>query len=336
MKAEKLPSGHWRVRVTVGRKDGKAVIKSFTGKTRQEALMMAAMYQGPENALELTLAEACREYLDSRGKELSPATVRGYMSTLRTYVEKDRLGAVKISRIKTPQLQAWVSRIPGRAKTRRNHLGFVVTVLKYFIEGATFRVRIADDLRDELHVPTMDDVNRVLECCDEETRRAALLGVFGMRRGEICALTADDLQRDRGLIRVSKALTKTDSGEWILKTPKTRSSVRWVSVPPAVMDLLPKEGPLISCSPDCITNRFANAVKRAGVEHFRFHDLRAFFASMSVSSFVNASERTVQDLGGWATNNVLKRHYERSISDLRKKDTEKIMGFFSDHLKIGG
>lgn len=336
MKAEKLPSGNWRVRVTVGKKDGKPVRRSITAKTRQEAMRMAALYEGPDTALEMSLAEACREYLDTRGKELSPSTVRGYLGTLRTCVDADPIGSVKIAKIKSPQLQAWISRIHGKAKTKRNHLGFVVTVLKYYIEGASYRVRIADEMQEELHVPTMDEVNRVLSICDEETRRAALLGIFGMRRGEICALAAEDLDRKNCLIRISKSVAKTDAGEWILKTPKTRSSVRWIEVTPAVMDMLPEDGPVVSVSPDQITNRFARAVRKAGVEHFRFHDLRAFFASVSVSSVVNASERTVQDLGGWATNNVLKRHYERSISDVKQKETARILSFFEKNLAVRG
>lgn len=335
MKAEKLPSGNWRVRVTVGRKDGKPVRRSFTAKTRQAAMRMAAMYEAPEYDAEMLLADACREYIEIRGPELSPSTVRGYLGTLRTCIDNDPIGSVKIGKLKTPTLQAWVSRIPGKAKTKRNHLGFVLTVVKFFNEKAVFRVKIADDMDEALYVPTMDEVNRVLTFCDEETKRAALLGVFGLRRGEICALTAEDLDRSSCLIRISKSLAKSDSGEWILKTPKTRSSVRWITIPPAVMALMPKKGPVVTASPDMITNRFARAVRRAGVNHFRFHDLRAFFASASVS-MIGASEKTVQDLGGWATNNVLKRHYERSISDVKQKETAKILSFFEKNLAVDG
>lgn len=334
MKVEKLPSGSYRVRVYLGRKDGKPVQKSITGKTRQEVLRKAGALVVPTYE-DLTLEDACRQYLETRGPELSPATVRGYTGTLERWVSRDPIGAVKISKIKTPQLQAWISRMDAKKKTKQNHLGFVAAVIKYFDETATFRVRISDDVKEELYTPTFEEVNRVLSFCDEETTKAVLLGLFGLRRGEICALTQEDLQRgERCFLRISKDVVKDRSGRWIVKVPKTKKSVRWVEIPSKVMALLPTSGPVISCSPDCITNRFARAVRRAGVPHFRLHDLRAFFATVSVSPMVGASEKSVQNIGGWATNHILKSHYERTISDLQELDTQKILRFFEERLPV--
>lgn len=338
MKAERLPSGSWRVRIIIGHgPDGKPVRKSVTAKKRQDALRLAAEYMRPDFDATMSLKDAASTYIRIRGPELSPATVRGYMSTLRTYIQEDQLGQMKIGKIKTPQLQEWISRMPGKAKTKKNHLGFVITVIKFFDEKAHFRVRIADELQEELYTPTIDEIKAVLAYCDPETTRAILLGIFGLRRGEICALTSEDFERgERCLVRINKSLAKNDAGEWILKTTKTRGSVRWVEIPKIVMAAMPKDGPVITVSPDQISNRFARALRKANVPHFRFHDLRAFFASIAVSSAIGASEKTVQDIGGWKTNNVLRRHYERSISAQREADTEKILEYFSKHLAAGG
>lgn len=73
MKVEKLPSGSYRVRVYLGRKDGKPVQKSITGKTRQEVIRKAGALVLPTYE-DLTLEDACRQYLETRGPELSPAT----------------------------------------------------------------------------------------------------------------------------------------------------------------------------------------------------------------------------------------------------------------------
>ena len=338
MKAEKLPSGSWRVRIVVGHTpDGKPIRKSVTAKKRQDALRLANEYVRPDYDATMSLKDACSDYIKIRGSELSPSTVRGYWSTYRTHVQYDPLGQMALGKIKTPQLQEWISRMPGKAKTKRNHLGFVITAIKFFDEKAHFRVRIADELQDELYTPTIDEIKAVLSYCDEETTRAILLGIFGLRRGEICALTADDFERgERCLVRINKSLAKNDAGEWILKTTKTRGSVRWVEIPPVVMAAMPEEGPVISVSPDQISNRFVRARDKANVPHFRFHDLRAFFASIAVSSAIGASEKTVQDIGGWKTNNVLRRHYERTITAQREADTEKILDYFTKHLAAGG
>ena len=44
MKAKKLPSGNWRVRLYVGKEDGKPKYKSFTASTKKEAEFAAAQY----------------------------------------------------------------------------------------------------------------------------------------------------------------------------------------------------------------------------------------------------------------------------------------------------
>lgn len=338
MKPKRLPSGSWRVRIVIGHtKDGKPMMKSITAKRRQDVLRLANEFQRPDYDATMSLVDACRTYIRIRGPELSPSTVRGYMSTFRTYIQGDRLGQTQLGRIKTPQLQEWISRIPGKAKTKRNHLGFVITAIKFFNDKASFRVRIADEMEDELYTPTIDEIKAVLSYCDEETSRAILLGIFGLRRGEICALTAEDFERsERCLVRINKSLAKDDDGNWIVKAPKTRGSVRWVEIPPVVMAAMPEEGRVINVSPDVLSNRFVRAIKKAGVHKFRFHDLRAFFASISVSSAIGASEKTVQDIGGWKTANVLRRHYERTISAQREADTEKILEYFTKHLAAGG
>ena len=319
MKAEKLPSGSWRIRVYLGKdENGKSITKSVTAKTKAEVFRKAAQYGVRIANADLRVGDACKQYLEIRGLELSPSTLRGYYGTYNRYIDQDRIAVIKLEDLKTPIVQEWVARFPREmsSKSKKNHLGFLLAVVSYFTDGEkTFKVKIRDATPPEMYVPTMDEVNKVLSVADPILKRAILLGLFGMRRGEICALEGRDVDRRRGLIRINKALAKGP-----------------VTAP--VIDILPLEGRLVPILPDVVTLRFVKAVKRAGVPHFRFHDLRAFFASICVSSAIGAGELTVQQIGGWKTNNVLKRHYERTISDQRQKDTEKILAFFSDQLAI--
>ena len=334
MKARKLPSGKWNIRVKVGTKDGKTLYKSITGKSRADVEAQARVID-PEPTEDLTVQEACESFLKARKKELSPSTLRGYQGTFAKYIEEDRIGCVKLEKVSTPMLQEWVSRMDLSQKSKKNHYGFLLTVLRYYGIEKVFRVRIAPTEPVEMYTPTIEEVNRVMALVDDETRIAIALACFGLRRGEICALTSDDLDRMRNTVSISKALAKDPDGSFVLKMPKTKKSIRVVPITQAVMDLLPKSGQIVSCSPDVITNRFARAVREAGVHHFRFHDLRSFFASIALSSAVGSGSRTVQDLGGWQTDRVLKSHYDRSISDVRKKDEEAIILYFQNHLKMG-
>lgn len=338
MKAEKMPSGKWRVRVYLGQDgEGKKHVKSVSAATKQEAMRKAMLVTDRVSAEDLRVDEACLRFLSARRQELSPSTVRGYESTYRVYIHPDKIAAMRIFDLKAPVVQEWVSRFPRgmSSKTKKNHLGFLLTVVGYFCEGRRIRVRIKETEPRELYTPTMDEVNRVLAASDPILKRAILLGLFGMRRGEICALEASDIDRRKCLIRITKSLAKTTNGDWVVKTPKTRSSVRWVEIPRSVVEILPVEGKVVPVSPDIITCRFWKVVRRSGVTPFRFHDLRAFFASIAVSSAIGAGELTVQEIGGWKTNHVLKKHYERSISEQRQRDTDRILEWFGDHLKMG-
>lgn len=331
MKAERLPSGKYRVRVYLGKENGRPRWKSITASDKEEALREAALYDRSKSN-DMTVEEACERFIRLREGELSPSTIRGYHGTLKR-LKEDALGAVKLDKLTSAVLQQWVNGINASKKTKKNHLGFVLAVVRFFEVDKVFRVRIAPDIKKEMHTPTMDEVNLVLEYADEELTRAIALACFGLRRGEICALIGDDFDRENNSVRISKAFAKDADNFFVLKSPKTMKSTRVVPLPPAVVQMMPEEGKIVDCSPDCITNRFARAVNRAGVQKFRFHDLRSFFASVSLSTIGSAS-RTVQDLGGWQTDRVMKAHYDRSISDQFKKDSDAIVNYFADHLKM--
>lgn len=334
MKAVKLPSGNWNVRVPIGEVNGQRKWKSITAATKQEALRQAVFYEVVQPS-DLTLQDACDRFLTIRGPELSPATLRVYLGTYENYVKEDVIGGVMIDRITTPMLQAWIGRMPGiSGKTKKNHLGFVTSVLSFHEVEKVFHVKIAGEPAKELYTPTMAEVNKVMACSDEILRRAIALACFGLRRGEICALTAEDVDRKACTVRITKALAKGPEKGFVLKDPKTRKSIRTVQLTAAVVDLLPTDGQLVPVPPDVITNRFVDAVKAAGVPHFRFHDLRSFFASIALSSAVGAGRRSVQDMGGWQTDRVLGSHYDRAVADQTARDKAAIALYFANNMAL--
>lgn len=334
MKAVKLASGSWRVRVPIGEVNGKRKWKSITAPTKQEALSRAVFYEVVAPS-DLTLQEACERFLTIRGPELSPATLRLYEGTFRKHIKDDMIGGVMLENVTTSILQAWIGRMGDvSGKTKKNHLGFVTSVLSFNEIDKKFRVKISGAPAKDLYTPTMAEVNKVVACSDEILKRAIALACFGLRRGEICALTAEDVNREACTVRITKAMTKSNGKGFVLKDPKTRKSVRTVQVSQGVIALLPEAGQLVPVTPDIITNRFVDAVKRSGVHPFRFHDLRSFFASIALSSAIGAGRRSVQDIGGWQTDRVLGSHYDRAILDQTARDRAAIATFFANNLAL--
>ena len=331
MKAERLKSGNYRVKVYLGKVKGKQKWISVTAPTATEAERRADIYRESDWTL-LTVETACRRYIALREEELSPSTVRGYEGTMSAYIENDKIGGVKLGKLSNAILQEWVNRMKTAKKTKRNHLGFLIAALRFAGVDKIFRVRIAEAMPKAMYTPTVDEVNAVMDLLDDETHLAACLGCLGLRRGEICALTVDDVNVKQKTLSVTKALAKTKDGAWVCKSPKTPKSRRVIDIPEGIIGLLPDHGRLIKCSPDCITNRFAHAVEQAGVHPFRFHDLRSFSASTMLSE--GAARASVRAVHGWKTDRMLSEHYEREAADRKAQDEAKIISFMSSRLHI--
>lgn len=337
MKAQKLPSGSWRVQVYLGKDAaGKPLRKSVTGKTKAEALRKAVLYEPVDDGRRL-LAEVAKEYIDMKEPVISPSTHRGYMKIYRTRIEKDPIGGIRLEKITSPVIQRWVSDLARECspKTVRNCYGFLSAVLGLYLPDARFHVRLPQRVPADLHTPSTDEINAVLAVADPQLRIAILLGATGMmRRGEICALEAKDVDFASGIVRITKAMARNDAGEWVIKQPKTDSSVRSVRINKEYCDLMPREGRVVGLLPDQITMRFHRALEKAGVEPFRFHDLRHYAASTSASSEVGASPLTIQARGGWGSDHVMKRVYEHSMKEHEDRETDRILEFNSRHIKV--
>lgn len=334
MKAEKLPSGNWRVRVYMGMQGGKRKYRSVTAKTKQEALREAALID-PMPTDDMTVETAVLRYLKIKEPVISPSTLHGYRKIYEARIATHPIKLVPLSRLKAPVVQEWVSWMAREVapKTVRNNYGFMSAVLAMFAPDLKLSaIRLPQRKPPVIHMPTTEDVNAVLAVADPVLRVAILLGATAMmRRGEICALTADDVDRDACRISITKAMVRTKDGDYVIKSPKTPSSFRSILVNPELIALLPLSGQIVPMKTDDLTRAFEKAVKKAGVVPFRFHDLRHYAASMAVSSAINAGSLSVQGRGGWATDRVMKSVYTHPVE--ADADDRKIIQFYSKAIR---
>ena len=328
---KKLPSGSWRIQifdhVDV---DGKKHYKSFTAPTRREAQFMASEWaagkaaQAPEN---LTLYGAVTRYIDAKRGVLSPSTVAFYEQTQRCYLRK--VGEIRLKALSNTALQIWISEISKdhSPKTVRNAHGLVSATLEMFAPDFRLKTTLPARKKPDLYTPSDKDVKMLLDhVAGKELEIAILLAAFGpMRRGEICALTSDDIHGD--IVDVNKSMVMGPDRIWSVKQPKTYSSYRQIEYPHFVIEKMAGiEGRIIKATPEQITSRFCRAVRFSGVPHFRFHDLRHY--SASIMHAIGIPDQYILQRGGWGSDNVMKTVYRNVINLEAAKQNRKIIKHF--------
>ena len=167
--------------------------------------------------------------------------------------------------------------------------------------------------------------------------KLAVIGGMTYRMGIDVKLILTDIDGTilpYGQRQVSKACVEDVDGKIVVKSPKTYSSHRTITLPPSVIaaiDALPRphKGRLIPYSPDALTERFRRAVYRSGRPYFRFHDLRHFGASMLASY----GDRYVEAYGGWeAGSTAMKRSYQTLIDGEKERVQREMAQMFERRL----
>ena len=86
---------------------------------------------------------------------------------------------------------------------------------------------------------------------------------------------------------------------------------------------MPKAGRLVDYNPEQITNYFVRTVKKAGVPHFRFHDLRKHAVSLMATQGVSMA--SIKDIGGWSNLQTPSQIYVKALADAHKREMSKYL-----------
>lgn len=278
----------------------------------------------------ITVHDAVRKYIDTKEKALSPSTVRSYELYLRKRIAPIRL--VMIRELTQTQVQRWVNHLSEDCSEKyiRNVLGLFNSAVAY-CGGPTFDIAIPASAKTMLHTPSDLEMKQLLDHIRNrpELLTAVLLAAFGsMRRGEICALLPSDFRGNT--VRVSKSMVRDKDCYWVIRpVPKTDESNRIIVLPPFVLDriTIPEKGRVVPLHPEQVSNRFRRAVRSSGVEtRFRFHDLRHYY--VSIAHALGVPDAYIMQMGGWKTDNVMKRVYRDTLPDVMAAEQEKMSEHF--------
>ena len=336
MNLRQLKSKKWQSIVYIGTFDGKKKFVTVTADSKQECKAMAeqvkAEAEANKNTPKMTVLQAVDRYIEAKRGVLSPSTVAGYVSKRKLYIERHPIGSCLLDKLTNEQLQQWVSSLSETLakKTVTQAYGLLSSSVRMFRPKADLSVKyikFPQGKKYKGYVPSTDEVIQVLHDAkeyDERLYRACLLSAFAtLRRGEISPLTAEDLRGN--ILHIEKDMVKDASGKWITKLPKTEDSVRDVRLPMWIVDEMPKTGTLVDYRPDEITKFFGRLVKKSGLPHFRFHDLRKHAVSLMATQGVSMA--SIKDIGGWSNLQTPQQIYIKALADAHEREVSQYVSF---------
>lgn len=349
--AKQLPSGQWRTLVYSHTDiiNGKKIrrYESFTADTKRESEFMAANFALNKDTAEktenITLGEAMDRYISSKSNILSPTTIRGYKAVRRNCFQA--LENIQLSKLTQSKIQMafnYESSIHSPKYVKNAH-GLLSATLSAFRPSFVLRTTLPKKIRHENYIPNNEDIIRLISITKGTDLYIPVLlaSTLSLRRSEICGLQKRDINFKTGVLSVRRAVVLKEkensySQEWIIKPPKTFTSSRDIIMPQTVADVL-KDAVInkkatdfvVDINPSVITLRFIKIIKNNGFQHFRFHDLRHYNASVMLA--LNTPDKYAMERGGWSTMSVMKERYQHTFSE-EKIRCENIINNFFDEL----
>lgn len=194
---------------------------------------------------------------------------------------------------------------------------------------------------------TPRELRKLIECAQGREIPIVLLGAMGLRKGEICGVQADRIQK--GDLVVNQQV-QYEKGLGFFLTPKlkTPQSKRTIPLPQDFKERLVNAGQVSDIfiasdslggfvTPKNVDRELASAVGRAGIPRISPHELRHTFITI-LENELEAPDTIVAKLAGRAKKG-LNAGYSHSTLILLRKWTEKywdhVMNAVSDECPLG-
>jgi phage integrase len=151
---------------------------------------------------------------------------------------------------------------------------------------------------DEMQILTLQEFNKMIDYVTDKENKFFYIILFwtGMRKGELLALTYEDVDFENKTISINKNF-QIVRGEKVITDPKTPKSKRVIAVNDIVLNCIKemwdttykanKTDTIFYVSKYSLKRQLDTACKRAKVPKIRIHDLRHSHASYLLSNGIN-------------------------------------------------
>ena len=308
-------------------------------------------------------------------KETSKNT---YESIYRVHIKKCELSDIKVNDLCVADFQRYYNNLIKKAVTpytvRQVHR-LINPFIRYLYDNDIIIKNFARAIQlpkenektklekaDRINPFTLEEQKKFIQIIKGNVYEVLFLTALysGLRRGEILALTWDDINFDECYIDVNKTTSRIKSvseegrgeSKSIVQTPKTKGSIRKVNIPISLVNVLRKykikqaETILKSngiyqnnnlvfanrkgqyLSPSHVVGKLKEVLANNGMEERRFHDLRHTYATRLFE--LGESPKKVQTLLGHSNISITLNTYTHVLEDEKEKTVSKLENLFNE------
>ena len=268
----------------------------------------------------MTIDDIFNQFLTGK-KDVRKSTMATYALCYRTHIQAT-FGAMEPDDVTSGFIQKWVDGMSGSPRVIRDRFQTLRTIINWYRRSheqplSQFRVNLPHSDKKEIEAYTREEQKKIVEYIREHPgiREFGILLCLstGMRIGELCALQWQDMDLEKGELRVCKTLERiydvaSQKTTLVINPPKTISSRRTIPIPRELLKILKRTNSLIRpdyyvlsgsskpIEPRVYRNFFNQLTDAAGVRRLKFHGLRHSFATLMVAS--KADIKTVSSILG--------------------------------------
>ena len=363
----KRKDGRWEGRYTAGHdpETGKAIYKNVLGKTQAEVKEKLKQAIEETQALDVTKAgkytvgEWMEVWFQDYAKiKVRPSSHQTYQGYIHNHI-RPNIGDIPLEKLTSLDLQKFykkllttgrVDRVEAKgqpkglsAKTVRNIHQILSSALKLAQEQRLILTNPAEGCAlprvEHQEMKTLTTVQ--LASFFREARESGVFELYylelatGLRRGELLGLKWEDIDLERGDLRVRRQVSRIN-GEVVEAPLKTKNAYRILPLAEDTVGVLkeqrkkvgnspwvfpsPNGGPI---SPDSVLHMLHRVLKRAGLPKVRFHDLRHTFATLALQNGVDV--KTVSGMLGHFSAGFTLDTYAR-ITSAAQRQAAQTMG----------